>query len=89
MTLIRYTTVNEAGQVKLGQSLDPPGRRGDMRDDSAEIPLQSGLWEATESSSGMVRVVPSWMISIQHSFCRQRRPTSLQRALKSSLYLTY
>ena len=38
------------------QSLDRLGRRGDLRDDSAEILYQSFVQEALVSSSGMGRV---------------------------------
>ena len=41
------------------QSLDRLGRRGDIRDDSAEILLQTFLQEALMSSSGMGRDVHS------------------------------
>ena len=51
----------------------PPDRRGDMRDDSAEILFQSFLQEALVGSSGMGRDVQSLKLSIQHFFCRPRR----------------
>ena len=43
--------------------------REDMRDDSAEIPLQSFLQEALVSGCGMGRDVHSLMLSIQHFLC--------------------
>ena len=50
-------------------------RRGDIRDDSTEIPFQSFLQEALVSSSGTRRDVHSLMLSIQHFLCRPwRRP---------------
>ena len=55
------------------QSRDRLGRRGDMRDDSAEILFQSFLQEALVSSSGMGRDVHSLMLPIQHFLCRPRR----------------
>ena len=59
---------NTSGNVQFSsvQSLDRLGRRGDTRDDSAEILLQSFLQEALVSSSGMGRDVYSVMLSIQH-----------------------
>ena len=48
------------------QSLDQMARRGDMRDDSAEILFQSFLQETLMSSSGMGRDVHSLMLSIRH-----------------------
>ena len=63
--------------LTLLQSHDRLGRRGDMKDDSAEILFQSFLQEALVSSSGMGRDVHSLMLSIQHFFCRTpRRPPS-------------
>ena len=47
--------------------------RGDMRDDSAEILLQSFLLEAPVSSSCMNRAVQSLMLSVQHFLCLPRR----------------
>ena len=44
------------------------GRRRDMRDDSADILLQS-----TVSSSGTGRFVHALTVSTQHFLCRQRR----------------
>ena len=55
------------------QSLDRLGRRGDTRDDSAEILFQSFLREAIVSNSGMGRNVYSLRLSIQHFLCRPRR----------------
>ena len=76
-------TVFAAAKIKLPlqsdrlfssfQSIDRSGRRGDMRDDSAEILFQSFLREALVSSSGMGRSVHSLMLSIQHFLCRPRR----------------
>ena len=48
------------------QSLDRLGRRGDMRDDSAEIFFQSFLQEIFVSSCGTGRHVHSLMLSIQY-----------------------
>ena len=59
-------------QFSSVQSLDRVGRRGDMRDDSAEILFQSFLREALVSSSGMGRDVHSLMLPIQHYHCRPR-----------------
>ena len=57
--------------------LDRLGRRGDMKDDSAEILFQSILQEAVVSSFGMGRDVHSLLFSIQHFLCQpQRRPPS-------------
>ena len=55
-----------ANSVRSVQSLDRLGRRGNMRDDSAEILFQTFLQEALVSSSGMGRDVHSLMLSIQH-----------------------
>ena len=46
-------------QFSSAQSLDRLGRRGDMRDDSAEILFQSFLQKAIASSSGMGKNVHS------------------------------
>ena len=54
------------------QSFDRLGRRGDTRDESAEIPFQSFLQEALVSSSGMDRDVHFFMLSIEHFLCRLR-----------------
>ena len=45
------------------------GGRGDMRDDSAEIFVQSFLREAIVSSSGMDMDVHSVTLNIQHFLC--------------------
>ena len=59
------------------QSLDRLGRRGDLRDDSAEILYQSFVQEALVSSSGMGRDVHSLVLSFQHFLCPpQLRPPS-------------
>ena len=58
------------------QSLDRLDRRGDIRDDSAEILFQSFLQEVIVSSSSMGRDVHFLMLSIQHFLCRRRRPPS-------------
>ena len=50
------------------QSLDRLGHRGNMRDDSAEILLQSFMQNALVNSSGMGRDVHSLMLSAQHLF---------------------
>ena len=54
------------------QSLDLLDRRGDMRDDSAEILFQSFLQEALVGSSGMGRDVQSLKLSIKHFVCLLR-----------------
>ena len=64
------------------RSLDRLGRRGDLRDDSAEILFQSCLQEALVSSSGTGRDVHSLMLSIQHFLCRSRRRSPSMVALK-------
>ena len=46
----------------------------DMREDFAEILFQSFLQEAIVSSSDMGKDVSPVMLSIQHFFCRLRRP---------------
>ena len=58
------------------QSLDRVGRRGKMRDDSADFLSQSFLQEALVSSSGMGRDVH---FLIQHSLCcpRHRPPAKV------------
>ena len=53
-------------QLSLVQFLDRLGRRGDWRDDSAEILFQSFLQEAVVSSSVMGRDVHSLMIIINN-----------------------
>ena len=59
------------------QSLYRFGRRGDMRDDSAEILFQSFLQEALVSSSGMGRDVHSLILSAQYFLGQPgRRPPS-------------
>ena len=59
------------------QSPDRLGRRGDMRDDSADILFQSFVQEAHVSSSRMGRVVHPLTVSIRHFLCRPRlRPPS-------------
>ena len=58
------------------QSLDRLDRRGDIRDDSAEILFQSFLQEVIVSSSSMGKDVHFLMLSIQHFLCRRRRPPS-------------
>ena len=64
-------------QFSSVQSLYRMGRRGDMRDNSAEILFQIFLQEALVGSSGMGRDVHSLMLSIQHFICwPQRRPFS-------------
>ena len=63
-----YISVNSSVQ-----SLDRQGRRGDMRDDLAEVLFQSCLQKALVSSSGMSRIVYSLMLSILHFLCRPRR----------------
>ena len=60
-------------QFSLVQSLDQMGRRGDVRDDPAEILFQSFLQETHVSSSGIGMNVHSLMLSIQHFLCRPRR----------------
>ena len=74
--IARHTTSTSSSV----QSLDRLGRRGDMRDDSAETLFQSFLQEALRSSGpsavrscGMGRDVHSLMFSIQHFLCRPRR----------------
>ena len=72
--LIAVRPVKLIGSV---QSLDRLGCRGNVRDDSAEIPFRSLLQEALVSGAGMGRDVHSLMLSIQHFFCRPRcRPPS-------------
>ena len=59
--------------MKIGgavRSLDRLGRRGGMRDDSAEILFQSFLQEALVGSSGMGRDIHSLILFIQHFFCQ-------------------
>ena len=63
-------------QFSSVQSLDRLGRRGDMRDDSAEILFQAFLQKTLVSSSGMGRDVHSLMLSIQHFLCRPRHRCS-------------
>ena len=58
-------TSPETVQFSSVQFLDRLGRRGDMRDDSAEILFQFFLQEALASSSGMGRDVHSLMLFIQ------------------------
>ena len=55
--------------VQSVQSLDRLSRRGDMRDDSAEILFQSFLLEAILSSSGKDRDVHSLTLSMKHFLC--------------------
>ena len=62
-------------QFSSVQSLDRFGRRGDMRDDSAEILFQSFLQEALVSSSGMGRDVHSLMLSSSISLPTTASPT--------------
>ena len=62
--------VQESVLMSSVQSLDELGRRGNMRDDSAEILFQSFLWEATACSSGIGRDAHSLTLSIQHFLCR-------------------
>ena len=59
------------------QSLDRLDRRGNMRDDSAEILFQSFLQEAFVSRFGMGKYVHSLMLSIQHFFCQPRASSTL------------
>ena len=70
-------------QVSLVQSLEQMGRRGDIRDDSAEILFQSFMRETLVSSSGIGRSVHSLMLSIQHFLCRPRRrpPSKVPRRM--------
>ena len=70
-------------QVSSVQSLEQMGRRGDIRDDSAEILFQSFLRETFVSSSGIGRSVHSLMLSIQHFLCRPRRrsPSKVPRRM--------
>ena len=64
-------------QFSSVQSLDRLGRRGDLRDDSAQIFLQSFLQEGLVSNFGMSRNVHSLLLSIQHFLYRpRRRPSS-------------
>ena len=65
--------MSETGGRSSFQSLDRLGRRGDMKDDSAEILFQSFLQEAIVSRSDMDRDVQSLMLSIRHFLCRPRR----------------
>ena len=67
------------------QSLDRLGRRGDMRDDSAEILFHSFLQEAPVGSSGMGRDVYSLMLYIQNFFLPTTASPTLQGALKDGL----
>ena len=66
-------------QFSSVQSLDRFGRRGDMRDDSAEILFQSFLQEALVSRSGMGRDIHSLTLPTQHFLCRpqHRSPTKV------------
>ena len=71
---LRYQSKTQFSSV---QSLDQLGRRGNMRDDSAEIPFQSLLQDDLVSSSGMGRHVHSLILSIQHFLCQpQHHSTS-------------
>ena len=54
------------GTEVLYLSLERLGRRGNMRDDSAEILFKSLLQEAIESSSGKGRDLHSLMLPSQH-----------------------
>ena len=72
-------------QFSSVQSFDRLGRRGDMRDDSAEILFQSFLQEALVSSSGMGRDVHSLMLSIQHFLCRPRHRPPCKVSLRMVL----
>ena len=60
-------------QFSSAQFLDRLGRRGDMRDDLAEILFQSSLQEALVSCSGMGGDDHSLMLPIQHFLWRPRR----------------
>ena len=75
MTIMLYSRTKTWSNVEYSsvQSLDRLGRRGNTRDDSAEILFQSFLQEALVSSSGMGRDVHMWMLSIRHFLCRPRR----------------
>ena len=53
----------ETVQFSSVQSLDRMGRRGNIKDDSAEVLFQSFLQEALVSSSGMGRDVRSLALS--------------------------
>ena len=70
-----HVVLYNCGHLQLSsfQSLDRLGRRGDVRDDSAEIFFQPFRKEAIVSSSGMGRDIHSLMLSIQHFLCRPRR----------------
>ena len=66
--------------------LDRLDRRGDMREDSAEILFQSFLQEAV-SSSGMGRDVHPLMLSLQHFLCRpRRRPLCVLTLIRCSFH---
>ena len=71
-------------QFSSVQSLDRMGHRGDMKDDSAEIFLQSFLQKALVSSSDMCWDVHSLMLSIQHFLCQTTVSASLQGGLKDA-----
>ena len=60
-------------QFSSALSLDRLGRRGDMKDDSAQILFQSFLQQALVSSSGVGRDVHCLVLSIPHFLCRPRR----------------
>ena len=63
----------------------PIGSSRDVRDDSAELLVQSFLQEALLSSSGRGKYVHSLMLSIQHFLCRRRRrpPSKVPRRMVS------
>ena len=64
------------------QSLDRLGRRGDMRDDSAEILFQSFLQEAIVNCSDTGRDLHSLTLSIQHFLCPRNLPLQMKVYVK-------
>ena len=46
LNVVDYEYITVRGLVSFRHSLDGLGRRGDMRDDSAEKIFQSFLWDA-------------------------------------------
>ena len=92
LTSAHYVNEGKGEQVFISilissvQSFDQLGRRGDLRDNSAEILCQSFLQKAHVKGSGMGTDVHSLMLSIQHFYSLPitALPT-LQGALKLAL----